>query len=136
MLKTQQTCGLKMKHSKLHFQTFTNWKKRKNPVNSTPTSKVDRLNEIPIKVLCFVWRASLGRILAATELAKRGMVLESNICRLCRIDDETPDHILIRWCNLPNTQFNTVGDIINYAANWGHCPKKRKILTCICYGTF
>lgn len=65
-------------------------------MNSTPTSKVDRLNEIPIKVLCFVWRASLGRILAATELAKRGMVLESNICRLCRIDDETPDHILIR----------------------------------------
>lgn len=36
------------------------------PKNPIPQVKVDWINEIPIKVLHFIWRANLGRIPTAT----------------------------------------------------------------------
>lgn len=36
---------------------------------------------------------------------------------------------------MPYNQFNTVGELIDYATKWGRCTKKRKVLINICYGT-
>nr|KAJ0216654.1 hypothetical protein LSAT_V11C300153720 [Lactuca sativa] len=113
-----------------------------------PHVKIEWIKEVPIKVLCFIWRASLGRIPAATELSKRGVMFESVQCGQCMEEDESPDHILLtcpyamsiwewfwRWCNMPPFQFNTVADLIGYVSQQGSHRKNKKVLISICYGT-
>nr|KAJ0204439.1 hypothetical protein LSAT_V11C500287950 [Lactuca sativa] len=50
---------------------------------------------IPIKVLCFTWRAGQGRIPSATALQHRGMNIDSTHCSSCIGGVECVDHILI-----------------------------------------
>ncbi|KAL4586025.1 hypothetical protein LXL04_010655 [Taraxacum kok-saghyz] len=83
-----------------------------------------------------------------TNKAKRGISTQSDRCTRCNLYVETPDHVLVecpaarttwswiwRWCDLPENNFNTIEETINYAANWGKCVKKMRILISICYDT-
>ena len=105
--------------------------------------------EIPPKIICFAWRARLGRIPSATALQHRGIIVNSTTCSYCGNQAaENSDHILatcpfarntlggiLNWCGLPHIDFSSVHEITDFAAGWGNCPKKRRKLTGICYGT-
>ncbi|KAL4577530.1 hypothetical protein LXL04_013639 [Taraxacum kok-saghyz] len=97
--------------------------------------------------LCFVWRACRGRIPTADALLQRNIVVPSPACPLCYADQEDANHLFIScpfaaeilswlftWCGLPPMQFSGVFDFVAFAANWGRCPKKRRIITAIFYG--
>lgn len=82
------------------------------------------------------------------ELAKRGVAVGDTLCRICSVGFDEVNHnfavcnfakvVLKRiweWCQIVSPpDFSTLEDIISYAANWGHCPKKRKIFLAIIYG--
>ncbi|XP_023762551.1 uncharacterized protein LOC111911013 [Lactuca sativa] len=81
-------------------------------------------------------------------LSKQGIILPSTTCCQCNLVEETSDHALIRcsfarkvmtwilkWCNITIVNFHTVNEVLDYASNWGNCPKKKKRLLGICYGT-
>nr|KAJ0214893.1 hypothetical protein LSAT_V11C300121650 [Lactuca sativa] len=102
---------------------------------------------VPIKVLVFIWRACLGRILTADALTHRGVNTNSTLCSMCSNQEETADHLLVdcmfandtfkwisKWCGLDLPLFSTVEEVISFASQWGNCPKKRKILISIVYG--
>lgn len=85
---------------------------------------------VPIKVSAFVWRANMGRIPSAIELNRRGLKLGSTYCSSCISGDECCDHLLVKcpyatmvrnmifqWCNIIRPQMETVGDLIQFAAN-------------------
>nr|KAJ0203170.1 hypothetical protein LSAT_V11C500229140 [Lactuca sativa] len=93
---------------------------------------------IPIKILCFTWRAAQGRIPSATALKHRGMNIDSTHYSSCIGGVECADHIPIgclyasyirdknfEWCGIKKANFNNVGDLLQFAASWGRCPKKR-----------
>ena len=102
---------------------------------------------VPLKVTCFVWRACLGRIPTASALSIRGIHLNSSDCVLCPNGIDEVNHILVNcplaketiewiliWCGLPPQHFTDLVDLVKFAASWGRCPKKRKLLVAICYG--
>ncbi|KAJ9551167.1 hypothetical protein OSB04_015212 [Centaurea solstitialis] len=102
---------------------------------------------IPLKINCFIWRACMDRIPSAVNLARRGINVGNTSCALCNLGTDEADHFLINcpstatamgwifnWCGIPIQPFSSVSDFINFAANWGHCPKKRRIFIVICYG--
>ncbi|GJS41523.1 RNA-directed DNA polymerase, eukaryota [Tanacetum coccineum] len=62
-----------------------------------PTSLGESL--IPIKINIFAWRARLDRLPTRSNLACRGIVMDSVLCPICGSDTETISHILFR-CNL------------------------------------
>lgn len=43
---------------------------------------------------------------------------------------------IIKWCEISNNQFNLVRGLIDFAASWENCPKKREILNMIFYTKF
>ncbi|CAI9265424.1 unnamed protein product [Lactuca saligna] len=101
---------------------------------------------VPLKVFGFIWRAKQSRIPSAEALKTRGVTMDPTICGACNMTDETGDHILatctlardvlrmiLHWCGLPETDFHSVSDIIDYASRWGNCPKKRNRLTAILF---
>ncbi|KAI3751226.1 hypothetical protein L2E82_22274 [Cichorium intybus] len=51
-------------------------------------------NEVPIKVNCFVWRASQNKIPSLVALRKRGVETDSTCCGACINGMECTDHIL------------------------------------------
>ncbi|CAI9284022.1 unnamed protein product [Lactuca saligna] len=53
------------------------------------------LKEVPLKVNCFIWRAKMGRISVASELAKIGVLLEVLTCPMCNESEEGSDHVLV-----------------------------------------
>ena len=68
------------------------------------------------------------------------------ICQQCRNAEETVDHILVQcpfaksimewifsWCNIPLVSLNSMVDVLDYASNWGNCPKRRVRVVGICY---
>nr|KAJ0216412.1 hypothetical protein LSAT_V11C300109150 [Lactuca sativa] len=91
---------------------------------------------VPIKVLCFVWRAAQSRIPPTISLETRGI-------------KESAEHVLIEcpfasrirnnfmtWCGvrLDQNLIRNIGDLLHAIDAWGGCPKKRKQLAMICYG--
>ena len=89
----------------------------------------------------------MDRIPSAVALARRGINVGNNSYALCNSGIEEADHLLINcpftavsrdwilnWCGVHAQPFSTVSDFINSTANWGNCPKKRKIFIAICYG--
>nr|KAJ0196731.1 hypothetical protein LSAT_V11C700384620 [Lactuca sativa] len=106
------------------------------------------LNSAPKKVVSFIWRAKQGRIPSAKALQRRNIPVSSIICDWCRNNEETVNHILtscslardtinmvFNWCGLPTKQFTEVNEVLAFARNWGHCPKKKELLSCVVYGT-
>ncbi|XP_042752738.1 uncharacterized protein LOC122195221 [Lactuca sativa] len=106
------------------------------------------LNSVPKKVTSFVWRAKQGRIPSAEALKRRNIPVTSPMCSLCADQIESADHILtsccmaketlcmvLNWCGIPLEYFSGVNEVLAYARNWGHCPKKKETLTCILYKT-
>ncbi|KAL4591704.1 hypothetical protein LXL04_004675 [Taraxacum kok-saghyz] len=102
---------------------------------------------VPIKVNCFVWRTCLDRIPTSTALALRGVHMTSTDCASCSSGLDDVDHILVdcpiakdlliwifRWCEISMQNFSKAVDLVDFAASWGRCPKKRKILVAIIYG--
>ncbi|KAL4581896.1 hypothetical protein LXL04_006430 [Taraxacum kok-saghyz] len=101
---------------------------------------------IPLKIICFVWRACLGRIPTSAALSIRGINVNSTDCILCPNGIDEVNHILINcpstkevldwifiWCGLPTQYFSEVIDLVTFDACWGRCPKKRKLFVAICY---
>ncbi|CAH1441010.1 unnamed protein product [Lactuca virosa] len=105
------------------------------------------MKEVPLKVLCFIWRAKWGRVPSAQALISRGFSNISPNCGYCNHTDEISDHIFIhcdfasavrewimRWCGVTLAPINTVEDLLEFASNWSQCPKKHKVFMMICYG--
>lgn len=103
---------------------------------------------IPIKVSSFIWRISFGRVPTKVALHRRGISLESTSCNHCSEEMEDSYHIFVKynfaasvwnwvftWCNISQPNFDSINEILKYAANWGHSPKERNTFLCVCYGT-
>ncbi|KAL4572313.1 hypothetical protein LXL04_019085 [Taraxacum kok-saghyz] len=101
-------------------------------------------NTIPLKVRCFVWRASMNKIPVISELAKRGIMVQSNKRHLCNVESETVDHLftscsftketmawIFKWCGINIMHFDNISGFFDFAASWGNCPRKREILNTI-----
>ncbi|XP_052619680.1 uncharacterized protein LOC128126024 [Lactuca sativa] len=106
------------------------------------------LNSVPKKVVNFIWQAKQGRIPSAEALRKRNIQVPSTMCGICEHVEESVDHILtscslarniitmvLKWCNVLPQFFLGVNEVLDFAGNWGHCPKKKELLTCIIYRT-
>ena len=104
-------------------------------------------NLVPIKINCFIWRASIGRIPTSRALSRRGINFTDHACRLCEDEDKEEDHLFMHcpfakevlrriwsWCGIPSPSLGSIREMIAFAANWGNCPKKRKVLLAITYG--
>ncbi|GJS21722.1 RNA-directed DNA polymerase, eukaryota [Tanacetum coccineum] len=63
------------------------------PSSDVPTRWVSL---IPIKINIFAWRARLDRLPTRSNLACRGIVMDSVLCPICGSDTETISHILFR----------------------------------------
>nr|KAJ0199966.1 hypothetical protein LSAT_V11C600328150 [Lactuca sativa] len=50
---------------------------------------------VPLKVLCFAWRARLGRIPTLLALSRRNVKVDSQWCSACISRFETSDHLLV-----------------------------------------
>lgn len=109
---------------------------------------IEWIHEVPIKILCFVWRAHLSRIPSAYALISRGVALCSSVCSFCSCGIEDAYHILLtcpfakevwewtfRWCNIDIPLGNSVADFIVSVGNWIGSPIQKKDLITICYGT-
>ncbi|XP_052620846.1 uncharacterized protein LOC128126776 [Lactuca sativa] len=112
-----------------------------------PGPRVEWLKEVPLKVLCFIWRAKWGRIPSAQALEGRGVQVPSIICGYCLNGVESADHILIQckfavivrnwimnWCGINSGDIDNLDTLLHSVANWSQCTKKRRILTLIYYG--
>jgi len=112
---------------------------------TTATPSMPIWNRIfPPKVSCFIWRCGLGRIPVAKCLKDRGVSIGSELCPMCNMEIENVDHALVnysiaketrdwifKWCHIPPVQLATTVDLLNYAATWGNCPRKRKTFVAI-----
>nr|KAJ0200215.1 hypothetical protein LSAT_V11C600306310 [Lactuca sativa] len=105
------------------------------------------VNLVPLKIICFVWRASLDGIPSSMALSRRGVGVTSTRCLFCINGVDDTDHLLIacdlakevfkwifKWCDVPFVPFSSVSEALNFAAKWGNCPKKRKVFLAILYG--
>nr|KAJ0185206.1 hypothetical protein LSAT_V11C900459370 [Lactuca sativa] len=94
--------------------------------------QISWLKEVPLKVNCFIWRAKMGRIPVAVELAKRGVVLENLTCPMCNEYEEDSNHVLVdcsyarsvcegvsRWCNIQLGPLHTIKDVLGSISQWG-----------------
>lgn len=92
---------------------------------------------VPLKVLCFIWCASLGRIPSTEALAYRGVPNISTSCGYCDFGVENVDYILVgcpfakvvrdciwRWCGIKQDTITDIGGLLKFVGLWGRCPKK------------
>ena len=105
------------------------------PQQVTPLRQVIAwTHDVPIKVLCFIWRANLERIPTATELIKRGVPGVSEICGYCEDGVEDVRHVLwsctfaknvwkwvFHWCNIEVPTVEKIEDIIKFTSECGNC---------------
>ena len=104
--------------------------------------------EIPIKTLCFVWRAAMGRIPSKVAIQNRGVPVSVKNCSSCGSDYEDADHILVAcpfamqvwrwiwsWCGLQSQNFQSINDLLISLGATGGCTRRRLMLHAIFYGT-
>lgn len=78
----------------------------------------------------------MGRIPTASELTKRGVVLEVLTFPMCNEYEEGSDHVLVdcsyarrvlegvsRWCNIQLGPLHTVKDVLDSISQWGYAKK-------------
>ncbi|XP_052622513.1 uncharacterized protein LOC128127842 [Lactuca sativa] len=103
---------------------------------------------IPLKVRCFVWRATFGCIPVADSLNKRGVQTQSQHCPMCGNERETATHLLLdcefaqeahkwifKWCGFQPRRFNSMLDFLDSMASGGNRCKRRLIGSMILYCT-
>ncbi|KAI3509571.1 hypothetical protein L1887_24947 [Cichorium endivia] len=103
--------------------------------------------EVPIKVNCFIWRASQNKIPSLTALRTRGIEIDSTRCGVCINGVECSDHILVtcpfaslirekifKWCGINHQTFSSVDELLGFAANWSQNIQRKKRFISICYG--
>ncbi|KAD5961433.1 hypothetical protein E3N88_12906 [Mikania micrantha] len=61
-----------------------------------PHRLITWLNWTPPKVLCFVWRLAQNRVPTAANLVIRRIQLRSIYCSLCRLEEETVEHLFYK----------------------------------------
>ncbi|KAL4560863.1 hypothetical protein LXL04_033019 [Taraxacum kok-saghyz] len=97
---------------------------------------------------CWVLICGLGFLIpSASALLRRGITVPNGRCHLCDDGEDDTNHFLVdcptaraslnwilKWCNIQEQQFKTVGEMVKFAAIWGNYSKKRKILLAIIYG--
>ncbi|GKC13380.1 RNA-directed DNA polymerase, eukaryota [Tanacetum coccineum] len=62
---------------------------------------------IPIKINIFAWRARLDRLPTRSNLVRRGVVMDSNLCPVCGLVTEDIAHVLFR-CDLAGLTFRKI----------------------------
>nr|KAJ0225469.1 hypothetical protein LSAT_V11C100035260 [Lactuca sativa] len=126
-----------------------------NILNIPGTSNIVWCKAVPIKVLCFIWRAAQDRIPIAVALEKRGIVVNSTLCCSCIRMPECADHILmgwpfatvirnniLGWCGQNSANASTsaqnsiknVYDLLHLAATWCNSQRNKESFVAICYG--
>nr|KAJ0217551.1 hypothetical protein LSAT_V11C300118220 [Lactuca sativa] len=88
----QWKCNLAM-DGKYKVEVLRRKLDHKLPQVSNPT--VVWYKEAPIKVLGFIWRATMGHIPTTTALARRGITISSSACGSCVRSDEHAAHLLV-----------------------------------------
>ncbi|XP_052625777.1 uncharacterized protein LOC128132828 [Lactuca sativa] len=101
----------------------------------------------PFKILCFIWRAKLGRIPSAVELKNRGIIIPNTMCGVCNSEEETCEHILLTcpvakeimdsilvWCEIRCDRFLSVDNMLLFISRWSKCKYKRRLLNAILCG--
>lgn len=91
--------------------------------------KVYWLKMVPIKVTCFIWRCSIGRIPSEIALKSGGVLIKSNVCGYCNVTIEDLDHILVvcqaasitrKWilqcCAINDRHFAQTGEFLDFAS--------------------
>ncbi|KAK1439226.1 hypothetical protein QVD17_05042 [Tagetes erecta] len=76
------------------------------PVDLNP---MEWLRWIPLKVLCFVWRARLNRIANKVLLQHRGVPMDSVECSSCFGEIEDTKHVLVK-CPFARTVWGRIGE--------------------------
>lgn len=112
-------------------------------------AKIIWIKTAPLKVFCFTWRARLGRIPTLSSLQLKGVNIGSSLCRLCNTCNESADRLLVScptirslwckvfgWCSISPPVVQSCRDLIDFAATWGRCPKKKRLLIAIIYAGF
>nr|KAJ0219279.1 hypothetical protein LSAT_V11C300128180 [Lactuca sativa] len=79
----------------------------------------------------------------ATAPVQRGVSIHNTSCNRCHNVIDAYDHILVGcsyarkvlwwifgWCDVPYCCFNSAKEAIDFAINWGRCPKKTRLLIC------
>ncbi|XP_023747685.1 uncharacterized protein LOC111895862 [Lactuca sativa] len=83
--------------------------------------RIEWIHMVPLKILVFLWRVSMDRILTADALSHRGINVNSVTCPLCQLDLEKTDHLLanysysgetfrliFEWCGIEPQKFVSV----------------------------
>lgn len=94
-----------------------------------------------------ICKENLGKIPSTKALIMRGINVGTVTCNFCSRVDECSTHIFLGcqfakitikwifwWCRIDGYNVSIVGELLQYATNWGQCTTKRKILTRICFG--
>lgn len=97
-------------------------------------------------MLCFVWRARLGKIPSALELIKKGVHINSLNCQTWGNNTKCSNHLLVsclmaeqvintilNWCGLTIQRFESVMEIVTFACKQGKNRKKQKVLCSIIF---
>ena len=69
----------------------------KHPISTMGTMTIQWSKVVLIKVLCFIWRATQGRIPATVALETKGIKVNSLLHGSCIGQQESADHVLIDW---------------------------------------
>ncbi|KAJ9559084.1 hypothetical protein OSB04_013698 [Centaurea solstitialis] len=104
------------------------------------------LHLVPLKIICFVWRAYMDRIPSAMALARRGIHVGSNSCVLCNAGSDEADHFLINcpftavtmkwifnWCGVQIQPFTRLANSSTLLPP-GATVLRREFFIAMCYG--
>ncbi|XP_021971088.1 uncharacterized protein LOC110866044 [Helianthus annuus] len=100
---------------------------------------------VPPKINYFTWRASVGRIPVKSELIKRRIPINSNICSRCNAQEESVNHAIcgcsgskriwrdiVNWLKLPSsTEFHECKDVLEYVKDLPGSNEWKKVINVV-----
>ncbi|XP_021975217.1 uncharacterized protein LOC110870339 [Helianthus annuus] len=100
---------------------------------------------VPPKVNLFSWRIAMGRIPVKTELIKRGVQLQNQVCCRCDAYDESVEHLvlsctmsksiwwnILAWVKLPvSTQLGSSKELLKQVDSWKGSKVWKKVINLI-----
>ncbi|XP_021980118.1 uncharacterized protein LOC110876247 [Helianthus annuus] len=100
---------------------------------------------LPLKCNVFMWRTLLDRIPTKVALSSRNVLHGDSTCDLCRIEEESVDHVftgcglaigtwqgIASWVKIPPIFLFSVKDIVEVVKGTGWSSRKKELL----YGIF